>query len=166
MTMKDLDEYTRAELLAEIDRRELCDIAGVCDYCNQTTLAKPCKFPERHAQPYAEKTRAKACKPISLVGNLPADQFSELKELLTQVRDLVSPRPAVEWVHVAKVPSQVQAELSGELGGEGIQFQLTPADADALEVLVYVPKENVTQAAAIVETTLFKWKTRNQNTAQ
>jgi hypothetical protein len=46
---KDLDEYTRLELKEELARREQALLIGICDYCGQSGLMKPCRFPERHA---------------------------------------------------------------------------------------------------------------------
>lgn len=44
-----LDEYTDAELQAELDRRYRDRRAGKCDYCHRPFTSMPaCKFPERH----------------------------------------------------------------------------------------------------------------------
>lgn len=45
---RDLDEYTKGELLAELDRRERARRADVCDYCGRPFFTTPCKFPDRH----------------------------------------------------------------------------------------------------------------------
>jgi hypothetical protein len=46
---KDLDEYTDAQLDAEITRRARLAQKGLCTYCGQPSAADPCKFPERHS---------------------------------------------------------------------------------------------------------------------
>lgn len=45
---RDLDEYTKGELLAELERREKARKADVCDYCVRPFSTAPCKFPDRH----------------------------------------------------------------------------------------------------------------------
>lgn len=47
--LKDLDEYTTAELEAELASREVCRNRGVCDYCRRSPNTPPCRFPDRHA---------------------------------------------------------------------------------------------------------------------
>lgn len=55
---KDLDEYTQAELEAEIELRSKRRAAGLCDYCNRRAGTSPaCKFPERHFMVTDEGTR-------------------------------------------------------------------------------------------------------------
>ena len=48
--MKNLDEYTRLELIEEIRRREDANEKGICDYCGKNPdRSSPCRFPRRHA---------------------------------------------------------------------------------------------------------------------
>ncbi len=46
---RDLDEYSRAELHAELARRDEALANLLCDYCNRPGTATACKFPERHS---------------------------------------------------------------------------------------------------------------------
>ncbi len=48
---RDLDEYTEAELAAEIVRRREARASGLCDYCGRPPTETPCRFPERHNPP-------------------------------------------------------------------------------------------------------------------
>lgn len=45
---KELDEYTRFELIQEMARREKVLHAGICDYCNRDGAETACRFPDRH----------------------------------------------------------------------------------------------------------------------
>ena len=45
---KDLDEYNRYDLVAELARREKVLHEGKCDYCGRSGLTKSCRFPGRH----------------------------------------------------------------------------------------------------------------------
>ena len=45
---KDLEEYSLAELKAEIQRREANTKMGLCDYCRRPINGPACKFPDRH----------------------------------------------------------------------------------------------------------------------
>lgn len=46
---RDLDEYSRRELQAELARREEKKAQGLCDYCGRSGLVEPaCKFLDRH----------------------------------------------------------------------------------------------------------------------
>ena len=45
---RDLDEYTAAELHAELDRRAAARRADLCDYCGRSLDGAPCRFPNRH----------------------------------------------------------------------------------------------------------------------
>lgn len=48
---KDLDEYTRFELVQELARREKALHEGICTYCGRSGLVLPaCKFPDRHRE--------------------------------------------------------------------------------------------------------------------
>ena len=44
----DLDEYTEAQLTAEIRKRKELRAAGLCDYCERPPTATPCKMTSRH----------------------------------------------------------------------------------------------------------------------
>jgi hypothetical protein len=46
---KDLDEYTEAELKAELERRQKAREAGLCDYCGRQPSQPACRFPERYS---------------------------------------------------------------------------------------------------------------------
>lgn len=46
--MKDLDEYTEAELEQELAARARRRKYGRCDYCGRHPLTRPCRFPKRH----------------------------------------------------------------------------------------------------------------------
>lgn len=46
--LKDLDEYTTAELEAELARREAANKKSCCDYCGRPRDSKPCRYPSRH----------------------------------------------------------------------------------------------------------------------
>ena len=50
--MKTLDEYTDAQLEAELERRRWRRNAGLCDYCERPPTDPPCRFPERHKKPH------------------------------------------------------------------------------------------------------------------
>lgn len=45
---RDLDEYPKADLLAELDRRDKARKANVCDYCGRAFSEPACRFPDRH----------------------------------------------------------------------------------------------------------------------
>lgn len=45
---RDLDEYSEAELRAELTRRAQVRSTGACDYCGRPVNAEPCRFPARH----------------------------------------------------------------------------------------------------------------------
>lgn len=49
MHLKDLDEYSNAELYAELARRKKLTERACCSYCGRKGDTEPCKFPERHA---------------------------------------------------------------------------------------------------------------------
>lgn len=49
--LKDLEEYTDAELEAEIRRRRSLMFQGLCSYCGRRPSLTPCRFPERHNDP-------------------------------------------------------------------------------------------------------------------
>lgn len=46
--LKDLDDYSTAELEAELARRETASKQGLCDYCNRPHATEPCRYPKRH----------------------------------------------------------------------------------------------------------------------
>ena len=45
---KELDEFTEAELRAEIRRRLRMRATGRCDYCERHVSTGACRFPQRH----------------------------------------------------------------------------------------------------------------------
>ncbi len=53
--VKDLDEYTDAELQAELEQRKNDRNAGKCDYCHRHYTETTCRFKERHAAPGARR---------------------------------------------------------------------------------------------------------------
>lgn len=44
----DMDEYSEAQLTAELERRANARAMGHCDYCGRVPTEPPCKFPMRH----------------------------------------------------------------------------------------------------------------------
>lgn len=46
--LKDIDEYTTAELEAELAKREEANKQGLCDYCHRPRSTSSCRFPRRH----------------------------------------------------------------------------------------------------------------------
>lgn len=69
---RDIDEYTEAQLRAELERRASLRERGLCDYCGQAQSAKPCRFPDRHraAAPRPEDNRSE-CFCGTPAGDLP-----------------------------------------------------------------------------------------------
>ena len=47
---KTIDEYSDSDLERELRRRRRRRLAGKCDYCGGTDVAKPCRYETRHAK--------------------------------------------------------------------------------------------------------------------
>lgn len=45
---KDLDDYTDAELKAELKRRVALREKGLCSYCKRSVKLSTCRYPDRH----------------------------------------------------------------------------------------------------------------------
>lgn len=46
---RDLADYTAAELLRELQRRDACRANGLCDYCGAALGSRPvCRYAARH----------------------------------------------------------------------------------------------------------------------
>ncbi len=52
--LRGLDEHLERELESELLRRRVARMAGLCDYCGQSSSAPACRFPKRHALPQGQ----------------------------------------------------------------------------------------------------------------
>lgn len=83
---RDLDEYTKGELLAELDRRDKARRADVCDYCGRAFHESTCRLPDRHKRvgpmpiPGDAILRIKAVREAARCGLYEAKQACERAE--------------------------------------------------------------------------------------